>query len=60
MPILKEKQQISRYTVRSLIKERQYNESYCVQDVSGVSYFLKIYGEIRSLNAVNVLLVLCG
>ncbi len=43
MPILKEKQQISRYTVQSFIKEGQYNESYCVQDVAGVSYFLKIY-----------------
>lgn len=47
MSILKGNQKIGRYTVQSFIKDGQFNESYRVNDSSGVSYFLKIYDPNR-------------
>lgn len=52
MSILKDKQQISKYSVHSFIKDGQYNESYCVKDPAGFSYFLKIYDPQRAPNGI--------
>lgn len=52
MSILKDNQQVSKYIVHSFIKDGQYNESYCVKDAAGVSYFLKIYDPQRVPNEI--------
>lgn len=52
MSILKDKQQISKYSVHSFIKDGHYNESYCVKDPAGFSYFLKIYDPQRVPNGI--------
>ena len=45
--ILKENSEIGNYTVLSFIKEGQFNESYIVNNPSGISFFLKIYDPRR-------------
>ena len=41
--ILADNQVVGAYTVQSLIKRSQYNESYCVTNSVNETYFLKIY-----------------
>lgn len=52
MSILKDNQHIGDYVVKSFIKDGQFNESYRVEDLSGKSFFLKIYDSKKLPNKV--------